>query len=368
MTNEKQTVRIMVYRGDRSACHFYRCFCPFGKLSQIKKDIYTTYISSVITKEHLNDYFDLIVLQRQHTKEVYDAITTMRKKGSKLIYEIDDDLFNIPDWNPARAVLGIKSVQDGIKRFLGIADAMFVSTEYLVDIYKDYCKKIYVLPNSLNFDFFYPSPNNAQKKVVCWQGSMTHYKDIGIAKNGFTGLANNKDILFKLWCGFDLKTHKPLFDFPGAHVIPLVPFEAFYAMFSQLDACIGLAPLSTVPFNKSKSNLKFLEYTAQGMVTVASDFGPYQESIEDGVTGVLVSDNRQWYDAVMDLVEHDEKRSTMLANARTYVKENFDVANNYLLWEDAIKEVLGERHGETIRASDSGVRFSIDRQGSKRQL
>lgn len=334
---------IMVYRGDKAACFFYRCFCPFGKLAQVHKDQYTVYISSVITKEHLNETYDVIVLQRQHTKEVYDAVMTMRRKGPKLIYEIDDDLFNIPDWNPARAILGVKLVQDGIKRFLGTVDAMFVSTEYLVGIYKNYCKKIYVLPNSLNTEFFYKSPNNAIKKIVCWQGSMTHYKDVAIAEKGFAALAKNKDIMFKLWCGFN-KEYKPLFDFPGAYVMPLVPFEAFYAMFSTIDGCVGLAPLSTVPFNRSKSNLKWLEYAAQGMVTVATDFGPYQD-IDDGVTGVLIQDNHDWYDAVMDLVNNDDKRQTMLTNATKILNEKYNIDINYKLWQNALEEVIGGKNG-----------------------
>jgi glycosyltransferase involved in cell wall biosynthesis len=335
--------RIVCFRGDRAACHAFRIFFPFGKLAQRHKDDYTVFVSSAITQDHLKEKYDLILLQRQYKEEVLRPILEMKKKGPKIVYEIDDDLFNIPDWNPAKRILGVKAVQEGIRKFLGIVDAVFVSTEYLVDIYKPYCKKVYVLPNSINYDFVYARPQNALKKVVLWQGSMTHYKDVAIAEKGILALAKNPDILVKMWCGFDPKTYKPVFDFPGAHVIPLVPFEAFYAMFSQVDAHIGLAPLSTVPFNKSKSNLKFLEYTVQGMVTVASDFGPYKETIEDGVTGVLVSDNRDWYDAVMELVNNDEKRNAILANAQKLVSEKYNIEHNYRCWKTAIDELIGAK-------------------------
>jgi len=145
----------------------------------------------------------------------------------------------------------------------------------------------------------------------------------------------------KMWCGFDPKTQKPVFDFPGAQVIPLVPFEAFYAMFSQIDAHVGLAPLSAIPFNRSKSNLKFLEYTIQDLVTVASDFGPYKETIEHNHTGVLISDNRDWYDAVMDLVNNDDKRNHILNNAKKLVDEKYNIDHNYIYWKNAIDEILG---------------------------
>jgi glycosyltransferase involved in cell wall biosynthesis len=113
-------------------------------------------------------------------------------------------------------------------------------------------------------------------------------------------------------------------------------------MFGQVGTYIGLAPLSAIQFNRSKSNLKFLEYTAYNAVTVASDFGPYKNTIEDGVTGVLVSDNRDWYDKVRELLDDEDLYNTILANAKKLVKENFDISKNYVLWEKAIKEVMGE--------------------------
>jgi glycosyltransferase involved in cell wall biosynthesis len=341
MTDSKTQKQILCFRGDRSACHFFRIFCPFGKLAQHHKDNYSVFVSSAITQDHLKGSYDLILLQRQYKADVLKPILEMKKKGPKLVYEIDDDLFNIPDWNPAKAILGVRSVQDGIKKFLEIVDAAFVSTEYLVDIYKPYCKKVYVLPNSINYDFVYPKVANAAKKVVLWQGSMTHHKDIGVAEKSIAALAKNQDIVVKMWCGFDPKTYKPIFDFPGAQTIPLVPFEAFYAMFSQVDAHVGLAPLSAVPFNRSKSNLKFLEYTVQGLVTIASDFGPYRETMENDQTGILVSDNRDWYDAVMDILKDDDKRNRILTNAQELVKEKYDIEKNYLLWKNAIDELLG---------------------------
>jgi glycosyltransferase involved in cell wall biosynthesis len=338
---EKKVNKIICFRGDRAGCHFARIFCPFGKLAQRHKDNYIVYVSSAIIEDHLKNEYDVIVLQRQYKMDVLQPILQMKKRGPKLVYEIDDDLFNIPDWNPAKAVLGTKSAQDGIKRFLSNVDALFVSTLPLVNLYKPYCEKIYVLPNSINYEFVYDKVQNSQKKVVLWQGSMTHYKDIAIAEKGFAALAKNKDIILKMWCGFDPQTHKPVFDFPGSQVIPLVPFEAFYAMFSQIDAHIGLAPLNANIFNRSKSNLKFLEYTVQGMVTVASDFGPYKETIEHEKTGILVSDNRDWYDAVMDIVNNEEKRNKILENAKKVVDGRYNIEINYQLWKEAIDELIG---------------------------
>ena len=224
-------------------------------------------------------------------------------------------------------------------------DAMFVTTEELKAVYQNYCEHIYVLPNSIENEFIFSVDNPKEqtaKPVVCWQGSLTHERDLAIAKQGFTQLAKDNDIIFKMWCGLDKETKQPIFEIPGAQTIPLVPFEGFFQMFGQVGTYIGLAPLAAVQFNRSKSNLKFLEYTVYNAVTVASDFGPYKNTIEDGETGILVADNRDWYDKVRELLEDEDKYSYILANAKKLVAEKFDIKKNYVFWENAIKQVMGE--------------------------
>jgi glycosyltransferase involved in cell wall biosynthesis len=317
---------------------------PLVFLSKNCPGRYDIIVSSAISKEHISDFkFDLIILQRQHKPEVLGPILEMKKKGAKLVYEIDDNLFQIPSWNPAANVLSKKSVQDGIKRFLENVDAVFVSTQNLMEVYRNYSPKVYYLPNSIDFELVHTFPPNKVLPVVCWQGSTTHEKDLEIAKSGFEKIAADPKMYFKLWCGYDPKTKKPAINVPGAITIPQVPFEAFYMMFSQIDADIGLAPLAANVFNKGKSNLKWLEYTAFGAVTVASNVGPYHDSIEDGVTGILVSDNRDWYDKVKMLIDDVDMRSRILQNALEVVREKYNIEKNYKYWETAIEEVLGRK-------------------------
>jgi O-antigen biosynthesis protein len=342
MNNGKSPIKIICYRGDRAACWFYRLHAPMVHLGRNNKKEFNITVSGSIGDDHIGK-FELAILQRQYRLEVLDPTVKIQKAGAKLIYEIDDDLFHIPEWNPAYKILGTKKVQDGIRRFLARVDAMFVTTEALRDTYKNYCEKIYVLPNSIEYDFIFPmDEKNTHLPVVCWQGSMTHERDLAIAKKSFERLAHDEDLLFKMWCGIDQDTKKPVFEVPGAVTLPLTPFEGFFQMFGQVGTHIGLAPLAAIPFNKSKSNLKFLEYTAYNAVTVASNFGPYKDTIEDGVTGVLISNNNDWYDKVRELLENETLYNTILENAQTFVKENYDISKNYKLWETAIREVLGE--------------------------
>jgi len=339
-----EPTKLICYKGDRSACWLYRLHAPMVHLARNNPKGFHITVAGSIGEDQVGKY-DLAILQRQYKLDVFQYILQMKKKGTKLVYEIDDDLFHVPKWNPSYQVLGKKKVQDGIKYFVSEVDAMFVTTEALKSVYENYCKHIYVLPNSIDFDFIFPLDNpreNTSKPVVCWQGSMTHEHDLAVAKREFIKLAKDKDILFKMWCGLDRVTRKPNFDIPGAQTIQLTPFEGFFQMFGQLGVYIGLAPLAATQFNRSKSNLKFLEYTVYNAVTVASDFGPYKDTIEDGVTGILVANNNDWYNKVKELLDNEDLYTSILTNAKKLVAEKFDINKNYIYWEQAIKQILGE--------------------------
>jgi glycosyltransferase involved in cell wall biosynthesis len=82
----------------------------------------------------------------------------------------------------------------------------------------------------------------------------------------------------------------------------------------QID--IGIAPLLDSNFNRAKSNLRWLEYSALGVPTVASKVRPFVESIGPG-EGYLCNSKQQWYDTLRVLVLDEKKRRKVGANARS---------------------------------------------------
>src|SRR5437899_12979401 len=84
--------------------------------------------------------------------------------------------------------------------------------------------------------------------------------------------------------------------------VPAQQYEDW--MCSNWKSHIGIAPLEKNAFNDAKSELKWLEYTALGIPTVASDFGPYKRAIGSGKDGFLTNDN--WELALTNLIENSE--------------------------------------------------------------
>jgi glycosyltransferase involved in cell wall biosynthesis len=112
--------------------------------------------------------------------------------------------------------------------------------------------------------------------------------------------------------------------------------ETYYQMVKHVRAEIGIAPLVDNRFNQSKSNLKFVEYSVIGMPTVASRVAPYENAIEDGKNGFLVSSPEEWYLALKGLLGNETNRKSILTEARKYVAENHDIRKVALKWAEIL--------------------------------
>jgi glycosyltransferase involved in cell wall biosynthesis len=78
-----------------------------------------------------------------------------------------------------------------------------------------------------------------------------------------------------------------------------------YPMAMQVD--IGCCPLADNDFNRMKTPIKCWEFALGGGAVVASPT-LYSQDVSDGFTGRLAVTTDDWEAAIMDLVEHRERR------------------------------------------------------------
>jgi glycosyltransferase involved in cell wall biosynthesis len=81
---------------------------------------------------------------------------------------------------------------------------------------------------------------------------------------------------------------------------------------------ISFMPLSDTPFNRAKSDLKFIEAGACRVATLASSV-VYGDSVEDGRTGLLFRDATQLYARLQRLISDPDAARALGDNARAYV-------------------------------------------------
>lgn len=295
---------------------------------------------------------DLSVFQITSSRDILLFLTTARKGVIKkpMLAELDDWIFDLPPYNSAAAAYHPNSDVEAVAYDqLKLSDGVITSTQYLKEKLQTICpdKPIYVIKNSLDFEIW----DNVKKRTPA------HEANPELIRIGYTGCGNHSGDMELV-----AKAMEALLDefpnleflsppFPSLEHIRNPRFKRFEAwaplsiypqVISDWEMDIGLAPLRDNETNRSKSNLRWLEYSALKVPTIASRVYPFQHSIKDNKDGILVGGSaKDWYDAIKALIIDKVKREQIGQAAYKTVKGNYsmdDVAKTYLSVLKSIKQ------------------------------
>lgn len=120
------------------------------------------------------------VVQRQVSKENLQAMRNMHAVGCSIVYDLDDNIWNLPHGNPGKAVF--TKHQDGFAMCAQEADIVTVSTMGLktaaMTAFKFDESKFLVVPNAVDLNLFRRKEIEKDDKVIIgWGGSNTHSED-----------------------------------------------------------------------------------------------------------------------------------------------------------------------------------------------
>lgn len=87
---------------------------------------------------------------------------------------------------------------------------------------------------------------------------------------------------------------------------PFVEWKKLPELVATVD--INLAPLEDTLFNAAKSENKWLEAAMVCVPTIASKVGAFEEEVENGVTGVLCADLKEWEKELERLISDEKYR------------------------------------------------------------
>ena len=90
---------------------------------------------------------------------------------------------------------------------------------------------------------------------------------------------------------------------PHKQFTPTCDYDTYMALLGQCE--ISFMPLEDTPFNRAKSDLKFIEAGACRVASLASHI-VYADSIEDGHTGLLFRNAEELRDRLLRLVAMPE--------------------------------------------------------------
>jgi glycosyltransferase involved in cell wall biosynthesis len=269
----------------------------------------------------------------------WKALSERPGRRPVLIAEIDDDLWNIHKTNTDALGLTAAEVLGRLESNLRIADAVTVTTERLGEVVSKFNPNVFVLPNCIDLNLLTYQRQPSERLTVGWAGGSSHLND-------FAPMRDALRQYFRRNPGIDLhlvgQDYRQLFNLPNTRWTTWNMNLVDYI--HSLDFDIGLAPLAFNVFNRSKSDIKVLEYASLGIPSVASDFGPYADSITHGVTGFLVKQPHEWAKYLRQLVDDRQLREEMSINARLWASTR-TIQGNVWRWELAYRTVINQVHG-----------------------
>jgi GT2 family glycosyltransferase/glycosyltransferase involved in cell wall biosynthesis len=279
----------------------------------------------VATPEAVFDHDAEIIVAQRYAMSDLEAADRLarhaRAAGATLVYDLDDDLLNIPRTHPDAPALRPRAKV--VRRMLDVADAVWLSTPGLAQRLAPIRPDAMVIANGLDERIWTPpvvASLDQPIRILC-MGTTTHDRDFALVEPALSRLKAEYDDRVVI----DIIGMTNRNDLPAGLNRLGPPPNAFrsYAGFVQwLTSAnppwhIGLAPLLDTPFNHCKSAIKAMDYAAMGLVVLASDTPVYRGSIADGPAGQLVPNTpAAWYAALTWLIRNRDLRRSMAAGSR----------------------------------------------------
>lgn len=271
-------------------------------------------------------------------------IETVRRQGYTIVAEMDDNPCLFQSGDPHMRGLD----------FLG-SHAVQVSTEPLAEVIRQWNPHVKVLRNELR-ELPPPREYSEAAPVTLFFGALNRGEDWQEIMPVLNEAAARygEGLRFKVLSDrkFFEALQTPCKEFIGTEQDyggRFVPYEVYCRTLRSAD--IALLPLHDTEFNRTKSDLKFIECAGHGTVALASPT-VYAATLRDGRTGFLYRSPGEFAERLRLLIEDRERRLETAAAAYRYVREERLLAQHYeerLAWYRELVQRRDELDRELVQ-------------------
>ncbi len=293
--------RFMNYYADYSGCGHWRMIWPEQVLNAHGKAVVH---GSTVMNGDGNQYVNVkgVRIQRQATPQQKEFVKFLRgladAKNFRLLYEIDDICFaeDIPDYNKYKTAFTDPAIRNAAQEMMAMCDEITVTCPFMRDYYQEKTgnKNVTVVPNFMP-KFWLGNRSdlgrtmqslekNKRKPRILYAGSGAHF-DVDNRVKQKDDFAHVNDVIRKT-------VDKYQWVFLGAYPLPLrdlvisgkIEFHEWAKLFDygqrlfDLNVNMIVAPLQDNIFNRSKSDLKYIEACALGLPIACQDICTYENA------------------------------------------------------------------------------------------
>jgi|SRR5271165_1088048 len=340
-----------------NACAYIRLILPLTK-SMVRDEVAVRFVRLQDLKYCKGD---VVIVQRfalndiSVAQQLTDYCTQMR---ARLIVDLDDDILSVPTWHPERTKY--EAMKHVALRLIADADELWVSTPSLAARFAGVAQQITVMPNQLDDRVWALPPLRGRLRIrpvrFIYMGTVTHRADFEQlvrpawrqlkAEFGSNIELDLVGIIIDTPVDCEWTTMNP----PGEVASSYPAFVTWLQGMPQYD--VGLAPLIPDGFNGCKSDIKWLEYSALGLATIAAECPAYKESIEHGRTGLLADATAEgFYDAMRRLIIDTGLRQSLQRHASMLAAKKLITARSVEPRLDRLRNLTAASPSAAIRVS-----------------
>lgn len=376
-------LKVCVFRATDGACDYYRTVIPTNTAA-VKKAIEKSELwmaNILVTMMVEQEKFiksadsDIFFLQRVSGSSLIDKLKSFAdasKINAHLVMDYDDDVFNVSplsnhyvdygteeikiahngkvihEWKDGENI-NIKENQkriDEIKLTCSKVDMLTTTTEHLAKVFRQFNPNVKVLPNCVDMESWGRLKlvrDNPEEIRIAWAGGHSHWEDLYLVRNALKEIAakypNVKIVMVGYMPNSMEKDFRPgQIEFHKWVETPAHPYRI-----AALDIDMAIIPLKDTIFNRSKSTIKWVEFSSLEIPCITSYVPPY-DSIQDADEvnkGIFVENNDEnsWFNSMEILINDAKLRREIGKNAQQFVKDHHDINTQYHQWVEAFKEV-----------------------------
>ncbi len=375
-------IKVLVPRFQLDGCTWYRAKQPLMMAHENEQIQLMEFDPNVLTTEQ--------VFKALKTADVYflrfsfnQAATFIKElrqvyPNKPIIFDIDDDYFNVNPLNDFYSTMGTREVYadgkplwiegknfdpyENRKRVIDYeycishATAVTVTTEKLAEVTSKYNERIMIIPNAIDFARFPKIEVKHDDLRLLWSGGSSHYRDLVTVKDDIERLMKDYPTLNLYIYGQVFTGLFTNIDQSRCHYQGWVNADGHGYRLATVGADVAICPLENNEFNQKKSSIKYYETAALGIPTVAKDMLPYSADI-NGDNGLLYKDDL--YSQVKKLLDNPELRKKIGENGYQWVKENRNLENTSKDLADMLNSLVAESFGFFTHKAEEIEKISI---------
>jgi glycosyltransferase involved in cell wall biosynthesis len=297
--------------------------------------------------------YDLVFLNYTVVDWHYAAMASVvHGEGKKIVMDIDDAIWHVQEDNIVHNQLKELNAGYIVSCILDDVDGVTTTNGYLRNIIVDRTNRrhehVKVMENQVDLNLYnktFPAKDSGTITLMHF-GSTSHFDDLmneEFLKGMDRIMKEYPNVVFKAIGSFisqlRMKWGKRYSNAFGDVDIYRWIQNKFPEYMNECD--IMVVPLNDTLYNRSKSDIKFLESGSAMKPGVFSDTRPYRDTIEHGKTGYLARTADDWYESLKILIDSKEKRQEIGQNAYDHIKKERQIQNNVKEYADFFLKILG---------------------------